>query len=190
MVDWLIQADITLFFLLNKTLANPVFDVVMPILTNIKYFRVPYLLIWIGLIVFGGKRGRVAAVLIILTITFSDQMSSSVIKPLVGRIRPCNALEGVRLLVGCSRAYSFTSSHATNIFAAATFFTHFYPKARWYFFIFAGMVAYSRSYVGVHYPGDLIFGALLGILCAWFVIMVYHRIIGRLFPRIGLRTTD
>jgi len=177
MLDWILQFDTWLFFVVNKTLANPVFDVIMPFITNDKTFRIPILITWLALIIFGGKRGRIIAFLIIFTILISDQVSSFVVKPLVGRIRPCNALEGVHLLVGCSGSFSFTSSHAANMFAAATLFSFFYSKARYYFFTYAAMIAYSRVYVGVHYPFDVIGGAVLGFIAAWIIVIIYKYIL-------------
>ena len=115
MFDWIIQADVWLFFFINKTLSNPVFDIIMPFITNDKTFRIPILLVWLSLIIFGGKRGRIVAFLILFTILISDQVSSFVVKPLVGRIRPCNALEGVRLLVDCSGSCSFTLSQSKRV---------------------------------------------------------------------------
>jgi undecaprenyl-diphosphatase len=96
----------------------------------------------------------------------------------VERVRPCNALTVVRLLVGCSGAFSFPSSHASNLFGAAVLFSRFYPALWPLFFLIAAMGSYSRIYVGVHYPSDVLAGALLGVLCAWMLIVV-SRPIGR-----------
>lgn len=186
MIDWISNIDIDLFFLINRSLANPFFDWLMLFITNDKNFHIPILVIWLGLIFFGGKKGRIAAVLIIPLIVLTDYASSSVIKPLMGRIRPCNALVDVRLLVNCSSAFSFTSSHATNIFGAAFFFSRLYSKTNWYVFIFAGLVAYSRPYVGVHYPFDVICGALLGILCSWFLLFAYQKISSKYFSKLNI----
>lgn len=182
MPAWLDKIDVAFFFIINKTLANPVFDVVMPFLTDKHNFYIPILLTWLALIVIGGKKGRVSAVLIIFVILLSDQASSSWVKPMVGRIRPCNTLDAVRLLVNCTNAFSFTSSHAANMFASAFLFSRFYPRARVYLFSFAAAVAYSRVYVGVHYPLDAIGGALLGMLSAWLVILAYENLADRYYP--------
>lgn len=185
-MEWIQTIDVVLFFFINQSLTNPVFDWLMPFITNDKNFRIPILVIWISLIIFGGKKGRIAAALIIPLVIFTDYVSSSVIKPLVGRIRPCNALEDVRLLVNCSKAYSFTSSHATNIFGAAFFFSSMYPKTNWYVYIFAGLVAYSRPYVGVHYPFDVICGAMLGVLCSWLLLFVYRQVTVKYFSKLAI----
>ena len=172
-MNWLQQLDTALFYLCNVTLANPQFDVIMPYLTEIDNWRIPIALILISLCVFGGKAGRLTTLLIVVTITLTDQTSSSLIKPLVGRIRPCNALEGVRLLVKCTGSYSFPSSHATNMFGAAVIFSYSYKRLWPFFFMLAGLVAYSRVYVGVHYTFDILAGAILGALCAGLVLLLY-----------------
>ena len=179
MIEFLSHLDQELFFLINQKLANPVFDVIMPFITTEENFIIPLILLFLGLLVFGGRRGRIVAMLLLFTVLLSDQLSSSVLKPLFGRIRPCNALEGVRLLDRCSHSYSFPSSHATNSFAAATVFSAIYRKYRRYLFAIAALVAYSRPYVGVHYPSDVIFGAVLGILCGYFVLLLYGKLSGR-----------
>ncbi len=175
MLEFLVHLDTLLFNLFNQTLTSPVLDWLMPRLTNLDNWKLLILLIWIALMVWGGKRGRAAALLLILTITLSDQMSSFVIKPLVHRIRPCHVVETVRLLVGCSGSFSFPSSHATNSMAAAALFGGFYHKYRWYFYTLAGLIAYSRVYVGVHYPFDVIAGAILGFLVGWLVVLGYNK---------------
>jgi undecaprenyl-diphosphatase len=121
----------------------------------------------------GGKKGRVAAFLIIPVITLSDQISASVLKPLFGRIRPCHDLDFVRLLVNCGGKLAFPSSHATNISGAAMVFSLIYHKGARYFWFIALIVGYSRVYVGVHYPGDVLFGFFLGSLISLFIYILY-----------------
>jgi len=136
------------------------------------------------LLIFGGKRGRIAVALLLVGITLSDQLCNSLIKPLVGRIRPCNALENVHLLINCTRSFSFPSSHATNIFTGAMILSFIYPKLRITLLFIATMVAYSRIYVGVHYPLDMLGGIVLGIICAGGVIYLY-KLLSRSYPRIS-----
>jgi len=174
MIEWLYGIDVALFRFGNDAIANPVGDWFFPFITEIKNFYIPYAVLLIGLMVFGRKRGITTVLLLILTITVADQVSSFVIKPMVGRMRPCHVLEGVRLLIGCGGGKSFTSSHATNNFAMAVLIAHFYPKARTYLLIWAGLVAFSRVYVGVHYPSDIVGGAVLGSAIALAIIFLYE----------------
>ena len=107
MAEFLQQIDLWFFRLCNGTLANPVLDVTMPFLTDLLTHRivlagVAALLLW--MILRGGRAARLAALLLVPTILIGDQLSSAVIKPLVGRLRPCHVLSDVRLLVHCGGA--------------------------------------------------------------------------------------
>jgi undecaprenyl-diphosphatase len=90
-------------------------------------------------------------------------------KPGFERLRPCqnpNLKEWIHLVGGCGGMYGFASSHAANSFALACCLIKIYSSKRWLFWsilIWAIIVSYSRIYVGVHYPGDVITGALIGI---------------------------
>ncbi len=173
MIQEFLQIDKALFYFFNVKIANPVFDVLMPFITKDINLRVLFALIWIGLLIAGGKRGRIVAILLIPAIVISDQLSSHIIKPLVGRIRPCHELEGVRLLVGCGSGLSFPSSHAVNSVTVATLVSKFYKKYSAYLFIFAFLVSFSRVYVGVHYPADVIAGMIIGAIVGFGVVYLW-----------------
>lgn len=182
-LERIIQLDTSLFFVLNVKVQNGFLDFLMPILTNLNYWRIPLALMVVALAVFGKKRGRITIALLIVGITISDQICNSLIKPLVGRIRPCNVLENIHLLINCTRSFSFPSSHATNMFTGTVILSYVYRRWRIVFLFIALMVAYSRIYVGVHYPFDMLGGMVLGILCAWLVIVLY-KLLSRKYPKI------
>ncbi|MFZ4620107.1 MAG: phosphatase PAP2 family protein [Bacteroidota bacterium] len=183
MIEFLYGVDVWLFFFINHTLANPVFDIVLPFLTDLNKNKpvLGLLLVWIVYVLWkGGRTGRVTIGLLIITVVFSDQFNSSFLKEIFGRIRPCRALEGVRMLVDCGGGLSFPSSHAVNNFAAATVISSFYPKQKVYWFIFAGLMALSRPYVGVHYPSDVVAGALIGIGVGSAVVFIWKKVDSKL----------
>ena len=96
------------------------------------------------------------------------------LKDAIERMRPCRALEDVRLLVGCGKAYSMPSNHAIVAFAfILPFYRMFKSRVRYLFLAVALLVGFSRVYVGVHYPSDVVAGAALGILIALFVLKGY-----------------
>jgi undecaprenyl-diphosphatase len=177
-MSWLYDLDLGLFRFCNATLANPFGDFVFPFLSDIHNFYLLYGLGIVALLLTDGKRGRIAVVLLLVMIVVSDQFSSALIKPLVGRVRPCAALDHVRLLVGCGGGKSFPSSHAVNNFAMAWLMSRLYRKAAWYLFVFAALVAFSRVYVGVHYPADVLGGAAIGVLLAWALLWLYRAVDG------------
>ncbi len=170
MLEYLLEIDTRLFYLLNVTVQNPVFDWLMPFITEKLHWFPVWGVIIILLIWKGGKQGRIILLLVIPLIFLSDQISSSVLKPLFGRTRPCIALDNIHLLIKKTSSFSFPSSHAVNFFAVATFFGYYYRKYVWLFLIIAAAVAYSRVYVGVHYPLDVVAGAFIGAACAFIII--------------------
>jgi len=164
-MEWLYTIDKAVFLFFNKTLANPVFDLIMPVITESDYWRIPIALFILALIVFGGAKGRITALLLVLAVTFSDQISSFVIKPFVHRTRPCFVLEGVRLLIDQPNSPSFPSSHAANMMSTSVVMFAQYRKKSLIYLVLAALVMYSRMYVGVHYPADIAGGIITGGLC-------------------------
>lgn len=166
--------DTSLFFLANGA-HHPVLDALMLFVTDIKRTGLLLLVVWIGLMWKGGTKGRTVAVLLIPLILITDQLSSHVLKDIFDRVRPCEALQGVRAIDGCRHSLSFPSSHAVNTFAAATLFSLFYRRwVPWVAFGLAGLVSYSRIYLGLHYPSDVLGGAVIGIACALAVVGLYR----------------
>ncbi|MFQ6605537.1 MAG: phosphatase PAP2 family protein [Fidelibacterota bacterium] len=154
-------------------MANHVFDVVMPFITDPRHWTLPLLAYIFFAIRLDEKRGRIALGILILTLALTDSIAAQWIKPLVGRIRPSHALDGIRLLVGKGGRYSFVSNHAANSFALSTVLGYFYPRVRPWLYTLAGLIAFSRVYVGVHYPADIVGGALFGYGMAWLVLSAW-----------------
>ncbi len=174
------SVDAWLFPLLNGAWTHPWLDVAMPLVTNQKPW-LPFLaIIWFWLLLGRGGAWRRLAILLLLIVIGSDQVSSTLIKPLVQRKRPCCAEQNVRLLVPCKTSKSFPSSHATNTAGVAGVV---WLEAGWKFglpvWALAAIVGFSRIYVGVHYPSDVLFGHLLGLVLAFLLV----RAANRLFPK-------
>jgi len=121
---------------------------------------------------------------VMLTILLADQVSSGFMKPYFERLRPCHdpRWEGMMHAYGrCGGLYGFVSSHAANTFGMATFLTLILRKKQkgiYWLFFYAVVVSYTRIYLGVHYPLDVFFGALVGVLSAylsWAVVVLLKR---------------
>lgn len=179
MLEFLYSIDVAIFFFINHTLANPVFDLIMPIVTDLNKQK-PVILVIVLIVVWimwkGGKKGRITIGLLIITVIISDQVNSTFLKEIFNRVRPCRVLDGVRMLVDCGGGKSFPSSHAVNNFAGAFIISHFYKSQRWYWYAFAAFVAFSRTYVGVHYPSDIVAGAFVGLGIGFTVIYLWIQI--------------
>ena len=97
--------DTALFYGVNHGLQNRFFDIIMPIITDIKYWRIPLLVMWLCLMIFGGKKGRITGILLIVSLILMDLLNSYPLKFLFARARPCNVLLDVRSLVSTSDTY-------------------------------------------------------------------------------------
>jgi undecaprenyl-diphosphatase len=137
-------------------------DALFTTITNGRLFVIPLLILWLGLIWKGGRAGRQLALLLALTLLVTDQLSSHLLKPWIGRVRPCFVVPGVTALIAQSHSASFPSSHAANSFGVAMVlalqFRRWAPLALG----IALLSGLSRVYVGVHYPSDMLAGAALG----------------------------
>jgi len=133
-----------------------------------------------------GWRAWTWILFIIINVTITDQLSSSVIKLFVPRLRPCNdpnMIDKIRMLLNhCSGGNSFPSSHATNHFGAAVFIfctlKNYFGRSSYLFFLWAASVSYAQVYVGVHYPTDVLGGAIIGSIVGYLVALVYNKKIG------------
>ncbi|MFK7807710.1 MAG: phosphatase PAP2 family protein [Saprospiraceae bacterium] len=170
-MDTILQWDQALFQAMNQELQNSFFDLLLPIWRN-KYTWIPayILLIWFLLKQLGRKGGFIILAAV-LTIAIADTLSSKVLKKSIQRLRPCKTeliKAEVHLLVPCGSGYSFPSSHATNHFALAVFLISLlgtqFSKIKVPLLLWASLIAIAQVYVGVHFPFDVLVGALLGSL--------------------------
>jgi len=172
MLEYLIKKDIDIFLILNG-FHNDIFDFIMWWISNTIIWIPLYILIIYLIVKKHKQKGIIFIVLAGLLILLSDQGSLHLFKNVFHRLRPCHnpELEGlVHIVWGkCGGSYGFVSSHAANMFAVATYVFLILRKHYRYFTIgllfWAALVSYSRIYLGVHYPADVFFGALLGVVC-------------------------
>jgi len=114
------------------------------------------------------------------------------VKQLVQRPRPCHTVNGVpvvadvHLIAGCGSGKSFPSSHAVNNFAVATLFAFYYRRLRYGVYGWAALVALSRVFMGVHYPSDIVGGALIGTLLCYVIVYSWTAACRRWWPSIAV----
>jgi len=167
-----ISLDKDLFSIVNQKYTNSFFDILMPIVREPMVWIPFYLFLVIWSLLNFGKKGLYWILFLGSTAGVTDLISSKIIKPLIGRNRPCNDIEladTIRILVTrCGQNGSFTSSHAANHFGLAMFLFVTLHKimghSAYLFFLWAGLISYAQVYVGVHFPFDIIGGAILGCL--------------------------
>ncbi len=161
-------ADDGIFHLINRTLENPVFDWLMPILSD-KWIAFALMIVLMAVVIIRGDRWVWPIVGLALAAVGLSDPTANLLKHLVERTRPCHVLPDVHLLAGCTRSFSLPSNHAANMFALAATAWLTLPAWRWVLVVLAGAVAYSRVYLGVHYPSDVLVGALWGVIVGWTV---------------------
>lgn len=168
------QIDDMVMLLINRHWIHPLFDQIALFMRE-SIFHVPLYLfiIFISYQIYG-KKAIWWVIGAFALIACTDLLSSQVIKYTFNRVRPCRdpyMAVHIRFLAKyCGSNPSFTSSHALNHFAFATYaFCSFKHISKWFnlLFVWAGIIAYSQVYVGVHYPSDVVVGALLGIVLGW-----------------------
>jgi len=180
------QFDQQLFLFLNSV-HSPFWDKTMYILS----MKVVWAPLYIAILVYLGMRYKrrfwVLLSFIILAVFLADRVSV-LIKYAVDRPRPCHesSLQGLVHIVNgvCGGMYGFVSSHASNSFNVA-FLSLMFVKRKWYtilIIIWASTVSYSRIYLGVHYPGDVLGGAILGAFIGWGVYKLFEAVNKRIQP--------
>jgi len=181
MIDHLIELDKQLFLFFNGMHApwlDPVMEMFSKTIASIPLYA--FLLYHIYVV----HKQRTWGILLSigLLILMTDQSTSGLMKPFFERLRPSHepTLEGmVHIVNGYSGGkYGFASSHAANTFGVAMFLSCLLkPEKPWisWLFLWAAFVSYTRIYLGVHYPGDIIVGALIGVVFGWLVFKLYIR---------------
>lgn len=168
----LLSWDRALFEKINSDWANPLFDAVMPFL-RVSLNWVPLYLFLLVLVLQNFRiKGLWWALFFIVTVALTDMTGTYVFKHNIERLRPCRDpefMDHVRMLLdGCAGGYSFTSNHAANHFGMAVFFfitfRHLIGRWAWLGLFWAASIAYSQVYVGIHYPSDVMGGAMLGVI--------------------------
>ena len=172
-MEEIILEDKQAMIFLNN-LGNSTFDPFW-ILVSEKWFWIPLYVIFLYFLYknFNKKSLFYILLFVALGITASDQIAN-IFKFGFERLRPCHdpSLEGLLREVKCGGKFGFYSAHSSNSFFVATYLTMLLGKKikqlPYFLFVWAAIVAYSRVYLGMHFPGDIIIGAIMGILLALF----------------------
>jgi len=181
--------DVAILKFINVTLSSGLFDKFFITICNFDIWRWPLIIVVIALLWKGGPKGRWLVLLLVIAIGIIDPSISQILKPGIGRLRPCHnpALDWVLTPDGCGGRFSFPSSHAANFFGLAMVSGLFYRRILIPLLIVAGFVGIGRIYLGVHFPSDVLFGSIYGASIAsavvWGAIKIAPDKIGKHFKR-------
>ncbi|MCK5028567.1 MAG: phosphatase PAP2 family protein [Bacteroidales bacterium] len=178
MLEFLNNIDTNIFIFLNG-INSPFWDKIMWWISGSKSW-IPMYAVIVAYIVYKQRwKSIISLIFIALVVTLADQISVQAFKEVFQRLRPCHnpALQDIVHIVRnkCGGQYGFVSSHAANTFAVAFFLSKFFKNRHfsWFIFIWATIVSYSRIYLGVHYPFDVLGGAALGGVIGLLTYILY-----------------
>ncbi len=177
LLSWILYQNTLLFYFINNGLNNPFFNFLMPAITDFGSLTA-MAIICVLMYIFGSENTRKVALIGLAALLLAN-VAVYLLKYIVAEPRPFIVLPNVIQLVSESEAYGFPSGHSASSFAVMMVIGLKYRlhiKGKTYRLLypllaFASLIAFSRVYVGVHYPLDVVFGAIVGILSA--VLMIY-----------------
>lgn len=169
----------SLFYFFNHNFQNPIFDALLPVVTHLGGFKI-LLVVLIAIILYAHlkKKNTLKRITILALIAFlCSDLFAAILKWLIRESRPFVSLNNVRLLITENDPLSFPSGHTTSTLAVVTFYVlnmrelskKHYKLIGIALMAFAVIIPFSRMYVGVHYPGDVLAGAVIGIVGALIV---------------------
>ncbi len=178
MLQWIQNIDNQVVFFIQANWHRPILDGIMPFISRIGDLG----MIWIAIavILFFIPKYKKYGVMVVLGVLLAALSGELILKHLVERVRPCNLYPWVSMLIPRPQDFSFPSGHTSASFAAMTVIWRANKKFGIAAFLLALLIASSRLYLFVHYPTDILAGAVLGFLCGVTAIKIYDKIPPRL----------
>lgn len=158
---------------IQEQIRNGFLTPIMKVFTYMGDAGILWVVLGVALLLFAPIRRRGAVYL--LALGAAAFLNNLVLKPLIARPRPYEAMAGLEVLIVKLGSYSFPSGHASSSFAAATALTLLFGRRAAWSFVPAAIIALSRPYLGMHYLTDVFFGAILGVFCAWAIVKAVQK---------------
>ncbi|NCB73228.1 MAG: phosphatase PAP2 family protein [Clostridia bacterium] len=181
MIELMQSFDTSALLYIQDHLRSPILSALMVFFSTIGNVGLLWIALGLGLLI--SKRTRRGGFDLLICLALAYIVNDLVIKEIVARVRPYDAIENLTILVKPLHSFSFPSGHANSSFAAALALTLAFGKKGAWAYIPAALIAFSRCYVGVHYPSDVLAGMLVGTVVAWGTFLLLRKYVKTDFVR-------
>lgn len=173
-MEFIKQIDEAVLIFIKDNLSNNFFNIIMPIISALG--NIGFIWILSAIIMISIKKYRNYGFAVLTALAIGYIIGNIILKNIFARIRPYNMIEGIELLIEPLSDFSFPSGHTLSSFAAATVI--FAANKKWGIsaFILASLIAFSRMYLFVHYPTDILAGIVIGIFAAWITLLTFRKL--------------
>lgn len=172
MLDKIQEIDELILFYLQNNIKNPMLDRIMMFLSSLGNNGFLWIMTALLLVIF--KRSRKCGICLLCSVYLAMLLGDGILKPLFGRVRPCNVFLQVKLLLPAPHTPSFPSGHTMVGFAAAKILSYYNNPGGYAAYVLAALIAFSRMYLFVHYPSDILGGIIFGTLNSILVLSVIN----------------
>lgn len=163
--------DSNILFFIQNHIQNPILNPIMIFFTDLGNVGFIWFLICFILLI--KKKYRKVGILVLCALLVNLLLGEVFLKNLIQRPRPFETLVGLHIIITKPSTYSFPSGHTSSAFACAFMLGYFFKKYKWYFYALASLIGFSRVYLLVHYPSDVICGVILGFISYLIVKIIY-----------------
>ncbi len=174
MVEWITNLDFSVLYWIQENMRTDWLDSACAFLSWAFQLGIPWLVL--GVVMFFFKKTRVAGVMLIAAVVLTFFFNELAIKNAVNRERPCTIDQSIMLAIERPTSYSFPSGHTSSVFAAVGVLIFRHKAAGLPMLLFAIFMGFSRMYLFVHFPTDVIAGAVLGLLMAWVTVLIFKEL--------------
>ena len=174
MIETITNLDFSLLYLIQENLRSEWLDALCAFLSRAFQFGIPWLIL--GAVLFCFKKTRSAGVILVAAVALTFFFNEIAIKNAVGRERPCTIDPSIQLAIERPTSYSFPSGHTASCFAAVGTLLFTFKKLGVPMLLFAAFMGFSRMYLFVHFPTDVLAGAAMGLLMAWVTVLIFREL--------------